>query len=130
MELLILSLDVSHVCKALRSADDGLTEVENTNDDHDSIQTKTQGFDNMLLLLFTPLMVECLLEMLDRKRNSVPTTLGVCITLLGYQPGKQKQEGGKPALESLDPLFPSFAFLPHSGSCVTQHKHLNLWHFR
>lgn len=73
--------------------------MENTNYDHDSSQTKTRGLNNTLLLAFTPFTVKCLLETLERKRNSIPTTLGIRIALLGHQAGKQKQEGRKPVLE-------------------------------
>ena len=104
--------------------------MENTNYDQDSSQTKIQGFNNTLLLVFTPFTEKCLLETLQRKRNGILTTLGICIALLGHQAGKQKQEGRKPALEIHESLFSAFAFLPCSGSCVTQPKQSNLQHFR
>lgn len=70
--------------------------MENTNYDHDGSQTKTQRFNNTFLLVFTPFTVACLLEILDRKRNGIPTTLGKWITLLGA-PSRQTKAGRKKA---------------------------------
>lgn len=86
----------------------------------------------MLLLVFTPFTVRCLLENTWPEKKQYSHNTGNIHHPFGApkKANKSRKEESKATLEIHESPFSSFAFLPRSGSCVPQPKQLNLQCFR